>query len=309
MSSEIAAAAAWLWIFIALFAAAAQTVRNAVQRSVTRTAGVLPATFIRFFYGLPFAVLALALVAWSSPRSLPSANATFVAWVALGAVAQVVATAFFVAAMAQRSFVVAVVFSKTEVLQIGVYSVAFLGESLSAAAMSAIVLSTTGVLLLSGRPVAERGAGLSSWISKGAVLGLASGASFALASVGYRGAMLELPQFEPWLAGAYGLVWAQGIQVVLLGAWLLARDRTGLAKVMAGWRFALLAGLAGALASLGWFTAYAMRSAVDVRIVGLVEVLYSYAVSRRLFRESVSAIELVGIVLVVVGIVLVSVAR
>ncbi len=141
------------------------------------------------------------------------------------------------------------------------------------------------------------------------MLGLASGACFALASVGYRGAMLALPGHEPWLAGSYGLVWAQTLQTLLLGGWLLARDRVGLMKVMTAWRFSLLAGLAGAMASMGWFTAYAMRSAVDVRIVALVEVLYSYAVSRRLFKERVSTVELLGIVLVVVGIVLVSVGR
>jgi hypothetical protein len=84
--------------------------------------GCCPATFIRFFYGLPFAAAALAAIA-AAGGALPAASLGFVAWVALGAVAQVVATAFFVAAMAQRSFVVAVVFSKTEVLQIGVYSV------------------------------------------------------------------------------------------------------------------------------------------------------------------------------------------
>ena len=33
----------WLWILIALAAADAQTVRNAVQRSVTKAAGRLPA--------------------------------------------------------------------------------------------------------------------------------------------------------------------------------------------------------------------------------------------------------------------------
>jgi len=296
----------WLWIPICLAAAAAQTVRNAVQRNVTKTAGVLPATFIRFFYGLPFAALALAGVSAMSPESLPKASGAFLAWITLGAVSQVVATAFFVAAMAQRSFVVAVVFTKTEVLQIGIYSVAFLGESLSGLAIAAIVFSTVGVLLLSGRPAGE--AGLGPGFSRGALLGLAAGAAFALASVGYRGGMLALGHPEAWFAGAYGLVWAQAIQTCLLGAWLLARDRAGLLKVVADWRVSWIAGLAGAAASMGWFTAYAMRSAVDVRIVGLVEVLYSYAVSRRLFKEPVTPIELIGTILVVAGIVLVSVS-
>ncbi len=307
MTSDLASVLTWLWIPIALAAAGAQTVRNAVQRSVTKTAGLLPATFIRFFYGLPFAVAMLVGIAVLGPAEVPKPTVPFVAWVAIGAVSQLVAMIFFLAAMAQRSFVVAVVFTKTEVLQIGIYSVLFLGESLSAVAMVAILLSTVGVLLLSGKPVAEQRS--ASWFSKGALLGLASGAAFAIASVGYRGAMLTLPDAAPWLAGAFGLVWAQSIQTLLLGAYLLARDRGGLLKVMADWRVSSLAGLFGALASMGWFTAYAMRSAVDVRIVALVEVLYSYAVSRRLFKEHVTFIELAGMVLVLVGIVLVSLGR
>jgi drug/metabolite transporter (DMT)-like permease len=309
VSAEYESVLTWLWIPIALAAAAAQTVRNAVQRSVTKTAGVLPATFIRFFYGLPFALAALGAIVATGVGRLPEPSVTFAAWILLGAVSQLVATAFFVAAMAQRSFVVAVVFSKTEVLQIGIYSVLFLGESLSLAAICAIVLSTTGVLLLSGRSAAERTASPRSWVSKGAALGLASGACFALATVGYRGAMLTLQSDAPWVSGAYGIVWAQTIQTVLLGAYLLARDRGGLARVMTGWRFSLIAGFMGAAASMGWFTAYAMRSAVDVRIVALVEVLYSYALSRRLFKEPVSVLELLGIVLLVVGIVLASLGR
>ena len=297
----------WLWIPIALAAAGAQTVRNAVQRGVTKTAGLLPATFIRFFYGLPFAVAMLVAIAMLGQEAIPKATAHFAAWVTLGAVSQIVAMICFLAAMAQRSFVVAVVFTKTEVLQIGIYSVLFLGESLSTVAMIAIVLSTVGVVFLSGKPVAEQGS--ASWFSKGALLGLAAGAAFAIASVGYRGAMLTMGDSPPWLAGAYGLVWAQSIQTILLGAYLLVRDRGGLLKVMADWRVSSMAGLAGALASMGWFTAYAMRSAVDVRIVALVEVLYSYAVSRRLFKEHVTFIELAGMVLVVAGIVLVSLGR
>ena len=82
----------WLWIPITLVAAAAQTVRNAVQRSVTKTAGVLPAAFIRFFYGLPFAILFLALLAWRSSEPLPSATLPFVAWITVGAIGQVIAT-------------------------------------------------------------------------------------------------------------------------------------------------------------------------------------------------------------------------
>ena len=108
------------------------------------------------------------------------------------------------------------------------------------------------------------------------------------------------------MKAVFGIVWAQAIQTILLGGYLVWRDRPGLTKVFSGWRLSVLAGFAGALASMGWFTAFAMRSAVDVRIVGLVEVLFSYAVSHRFFRERVTAPELVGIVLLVAGVVVVS---
>jgi drug/metabolite transporter (DMT)-like permease len=301
--------ASWIWIPIVLAAAAAQTVRNAAQRSVTKSAGVFPATFVRFFYGLPFAVLGFTLIASASLEALPRPSAAFLAWVSLGAVAQLIATAFLIGAMAQRSFVVAVVYSKTEIIQIGIYSVAFLGESISLAAIGAILLSTAGVGLLCGKPVAEAGSGRAPWLSPGAMLGLAAGAAFALSAVGYRGAMLALDHPQPWIAGTYSVVWAQSLQVLLLGAYLAARDRRGLVQVLIEWRISSLAGLMGALASMGWLTAYAMRSAVDVRVVGLVEVLFSYVLSRRVFVEPVSRTELAGILLVVLGIVLISVAR
>ena len=47
--------AAWLWIPITIWAAFAQTLRNAAQRHLTAELGTLGATLIRFLYGLPFA--------------------------------------------------------------------------------------------------------------------------------------------------------------------------------------------------------------------------------------------------------------
>ncbi len=109
--------------------------------------------------------------------------------------------------------------------------------------------------------------------------------------------------------GIFAMVFALTLQTALLGAYLVATDRPGLAALRAHWRASLLAGFAGALASIGWLTAFAMRSAVDVRVVGLVEVLYSYALSRRYFAEPVSRRELAGMVLVLAGIVVIGAWR
>jgi uncharacterized membrane protein len=96
------------------------------------------------------------------------------------------------------------------------------------------------------------------------------------------------------------------MQSVVLGAYLGWRDRAGLRQVVVQWRVSTLAGAMGALASLGWLTAFAMRNAADVRTVGLVEVLYGYAVSLRVFRERVTGRELTGIVLIAAGIAVIS---
>ena len=58
------------------------------------------------------------------------------------------------------------------------------------------------------------------WTGLAALYGLGSGAGFALAAVGYRGAALALPDTSPWLTGAWGVLWAQALQTVLLSSWL-----------------------------------------------------------------------------------------
>src|SRR5205085_12172356 len=73
---------AWAWIPLVLFAAMAQTARNAAQRSLTEQAGTLGATLVRFLYGLPFAsawVLALqTLPATTAP--VAHFGAAYFAW-------------------------------------------------------------------------------------------------------------------------------------------------------------------------------------------------------------------------------------
>jgi hypothetical protein len=59
---QASAIAAWAWIPIVLWAAFAQTIRNATQRTLVAGMGTLAATLVRFLYGLPFAATWLLLV-------------------------------------------------------------------------------------------------------------------------------------------------------------------------------------------------------------------------------------------------------
>jgi len=132
------------------------------------------------------------------------------------------------------------------------------------------------------------------WTSRSALLGIASGAGFALAAVGYRGAALELDAGFT-LAAAYSLVWAQAVQVLILGGWLLARNAGVILTLFRLWRPSVAAGFMGAAASVGWFTAFAIEPASHVRTLGLVELLFSLAAARRFFAESLSRAELAGV--------------
>lgn len=306
--------AAWAWIPIVLAAAAFQTVRNAAQRSLVAELGTLSATLVRFLYGLPFAALWLIVVlqllpAGSRAMSIGAVNWSYWLWLTLGAVAQILATAFLLLAMKERNFVIGVALAKTEVLQAAVLSAVLLLEFPDVWGAAAMVAATVGVVLISMPTGGFGGLGNkftgANWQGKAALAGLASGACFAMASVGYRGAALTQPGVSPWLIGASGVLLAQLLQTVLLGGWIAAREPDKLAKIARAWRISTVAGAMGALASIGWFTAFALKPAAEVKTLGLIEVIFSYAVSHKLFDEKLSGAERLGLILVAVGLVVI----
>ncbi len=295
--------ATWAWIPITLWAAFAQTVRNAAQRSLTSQAGTLGATLARFLYGLPFALLWVAAVQGMSGGGMPAFHGGYAVWLVVGAVAQLLATAFLLMAMQERNFIVGVAFSKTEVLQVALFSTLFLHEVPTWLAVGAMLVATLGVVLLSLPAKAIVGASGPAPLNRAVLYGLASGACFGMSAVGFRGASLTMPGVSPWLLGAWGVLWAQAVQSLLLGGWLLWRDPAALATIARVWRLSTVAGMMGAAASIGWFTAMSIRPAADVRTLGLIEVFFSYLVSRKIFREKLRPAERWGLLLVLMGLV------
>jgi uncharacterized membrane protein len=290
----------WLWIPLTVFAAAAQTVRNTAQRHLVGELGTLGATLVRFLYGMPVLTLWLGILLVLGGFELPTLTWAFAGWVLAAAFSQMAGTAFLLRAMAARSFAIGLVYSKSEVVQVAIFSVVFLGESLSLTTAIAVGLATFGVVLLSPR-LNTSATSLRSWTDAAALNGLASGAAFAISAVSYRGANLALEAASPFLAAAETLFWSQLLQTLLLGGWLLARNPTIVLAALRQWRVSTFAGVAGALASLTNVTALALAPASQVRTLILIEVVFSYIVSRRVFRESVSRRELAGIVFVVLG--------
>ena len=288
----------WLWAVFTIIAAAAQTVRNATQRELTAKLGTVGATHVRFLFGLPFALIFLAGVTLVTGAGLPQPPLVFWPWVLAGALLQIAATALMLAAMGERSFVVAIAYIKTEPIQVALFGLVFLGDHVTPLMAVAILIATMGVTLMSLKRGAQSG-GL-----KPMLLGLSAGAGFALSAIGYRGAILSLHDPSFVIAATYSLVVGLVLQTALLTGYLLARQRAVLIAIFRSWRPSLFAGFMGALASQFWFLGFATASAASVRTLALVEVLFAQAISRFVFKQPVSAREGVGIVLIVAGVAL-----
>ena len=302
--------APWLWIPVTIGAAFAQTLRNTAQRHLTGSLGTLGATLVRFLYGSALRGAAARRGTGVRRDPPPTPTAPFAGWVLFGAVCQIAGTGLLLRVMVERNFTLGVAYSKSEIIQVAVFGLAFLGDPVSLVACVAITLGTLGVLLLSpADPRRPLRALLVGWTARPALLGLASGTGFGLAAVGYRGAALALSNAPFLLVAAYTLVAAQLLQTALLGAWLLLRDAAVIPAVLRAWRASLFAGFMGAAASGGWFTAMTIEPVAHVRTLGLIELLFSYAVSRRVFRERLSRRELAGIALLALALVFVMLRR
>lgn len=290
----------WLWIVFTVTAAVAQTVRNTAQRGLTGALGTVGATNVRFLYGLPFALLFFAVMLAATGTSLPVPSLLFWAWVVLGAVTQILATGLMLAAMRERAFVVAIAYTKTEPVWVALFAVIVLREPLSALTSAAILIATLGVMLMSWPKKSEAGL----WSPRPILFGATSGALFALAAVGYRGAILEL--HLPFLPAAtttltIGLV----VQAAVITVYLGLVDRPVLIAIAKAWRSSLFAGFMGAFASQLWFLAFALERVARVRTLALVEMLFAWAVTRNVLRETLSRREAGGVVLLILGVILV----
>src|ERR1700750_968068 len=196
-----------LWIPFTVIAALGQVARNAMQRSLTKPLGTWGATNIRFLFGFPFSVLFLGVVLVATGDHLGMPPSVFWPWLLLGALSQIVATGLMLLAMNDRSFVVTTASLKTEAIQTAIFGFVFLGDHLTWLKVLAIVIATIGVVITALRPGGEK----SFAELKPTITGLVAAAAFALSAVGFRGAIIKLPDVSFVTAASFtlllGLFW------------------------------------------------------------------------------------------------------
>ncbi len=299
-----------LWIPITIAAAFLQNLRSTLQKKLTGEMSAMGATYVRFAYGLPVAALYLAGLVGFTGAALPDPNPTFLVYAAVGGLAQIWGTVLLVAIFAYRNFAVGNTYSKTETIQTALFGLIVLGDLLSLGAFLAILVSLAGVVIIS---MAQAKLTLAAFVrslgEKPTLMGIGSGACYGVAAVCYRAASLSLERPDFLTAAAYTLVVVLTIQTVAMTLWLWWRGPADLRAALTTWKVSSVVGLAGALASMGWFTAMTIQNAAYVRALGQIELVFTFISSHFIFREKTNRLEFIGIVLVAGGILLLLVAR
>ena len=297
------------WVLITIAAAFLQNVRSAMQKHLKGVMGTTGATFVRFGFGLPFALLYLVILWRVAGHPLPVPDAAFFRWAIVGGIAQIAATFLLVHLFSFRNFAVGTAYSRTEPAQAALFGLIFLGEKASEGALVAIAISVVGVMLISvARTTLTARSLLMSVFSRTAGVGLLSGTFFGLSAVAYRSASLaltaSLPAPDYLMQAGFTLGFVILLQTLVMLAWIVAREPEELKRIGVAWKPALLVGFIGASASFGWFSAMTLQQAAIVKVVAQVEMLFTFASSFFIFREWINRLELVGCLLIVVGVVM-----
>ncbi|MDZ5698952.1 DMT family transporter [Chelativorans sp. M5D2P16] len=292
-----------LWIPITIAAAFLQNLRSVAQKHLKGVMGTTGATFVRFGFGLPFAVLFVLALHVFANFAFAQPNGRFLVWVLVGGTTQIAANFLLIHLFSFRNFAVGTAYSRTEPVQAAVFGLIFLGELAGPGALAAIAITVVGVMLISVAHTTMSWRNLfASLVSRNALIGLASGTLFGIAAVSYRAASLSLGGPNFLMQAATTLMFTIGFQTVLMASWMLWRDRDELVRIGRAWKPSLFAGFVGATASLGWFTAMTLQQAAVVKALAQVEMIFTFASSVYFFGERINRTEVAGCVLIVAGI-------
>ena len=284
-----------MWMTVTVAAAIFQTWRTAMQQRLRSLLSVSGAGFVRYVWGAPIAFAAVAVIALSG-QQLPSPPARFWPLIAGGGVAQIVATILLISAFDARGFAVGTVYSKTEVVQVAVFSAVLLDETLRPLGWLSTVLCMAGVVLLAGGerccviPIGLR------------CSGLFAGTGFGLAAVGIRAATQSLGDSPAFVRAIVALAVMNTMQTVIHGGYLAVREREQIGLAFHHWRSSSVVGVLSVCGSACWAWAFALQNAAKVRTFGQVELLFTFAVAHWWLHERNTRREFAGAALVLAGV-------
>lgn len=296
------------WIWLTLLAALLQAVRTAGQKRLSERMSTLAATYVRSLVGLPLMLAWLALVGSGQGDGATGPGAAFLGYCVVAAITQNLGTAALLSLYRMRSFAVANQLTRTNLVFTAVLGALFFSEIISGIGWLAIGLTLAGALALS----APQGAGVGGDTPRSGSLvdmpairtGLFVGLMFGLCNLMIREATLVLGSGDALQRGGLTVTTVTALQVVMLGLWLAVREPGFLAGIWRNRAISAFVGVTSAVGSICWFAAFAMTNASYVMAVGQVEAVFSVLISTLYFRERLSALDVLGMAVIVAGVVL-----
>ena len=288
------------WVIFTVLAAFFQNLRTSLQKKLNKNLSLVASAYVRFAFALPFAFI----IFFINFRSLDIVQIildqnNFIYYTFLGAIFQVIFTLLLLYLFKFSNFVVGTSLSKTEVIQIAIFEYIILKDKLNLFGIIGIIVATIGVIVITIKDVKLF---FRNFFSKVTLIGLTTGLILGLSVVYFRAAALSLENFSSNFDKAITtLFFGLFIQTAVVTTYLLIFEKSEFKKFYQNKVEICLTGLAGFLATLSWFFAFTLIQASFVRAVGQIEILFSYMSSKYLFKEKITFIEIMGIIIFISG--------
>ena len=262
------------------------------------------AAWVRFGFGLPIALIYLVIVLAGFDLPFPPLTGKFLVPALVAALMQIAGTVFLIRLFRLRNFAIGSTFVRTEAIIAAVLGSVVFSESIDLWGWLAIVISVTGVVLISVvRSTTRRTSLLGSIFNVSAGVGLLAGFGFALASFFIRQASLSFADDNFVYTAAVTFIVVIGLQTLVLGLFIGLFERQEFRKLLGVWRPSLFVGVTSAIGSIGWFTAMTIQRVSFVKALAQIEFVFALFVAILVFKEHPTRVEMLGMVLIAIGIV------
>lgn len=304
-----------LWVPFCLFSVVLQTLRNGLQKSLAAQVPAEIVTWARFTFGLPILFLYVILLVLFGHNFPAFSSPIFWIYLLIAAPAQFFGNTLLVLLFSERNFVVGITYSKTEALLSAIFAVLFFSEEISYSGFLAVVVGMIGITLIS--MVGQHKSPLllfKNLTQRAALLGIGVGLCYGLSGTLIRQAILSLEGGTLLMNAGVSLLVMASLQALLANLSIFLRfpqklrSRSSSSPLLASLKGcflrALLVGVTGSLASIGWFIAYSLTQVAYVLAVGQIEILLSLFLTHKVFKEPTHPSEIGGIGMVLASILL-----
>lgn len=288
-----------IWIYFTLLAALMQATCTAGQKQLTTHLNAMATTGVRYIYALPFAWLYLWWMLDFRNEPMPELNGQFLQYAIIACVMQIIGTVCLVVAFKYRNFAVATSLAKTEAIQVAVVGALLFSASLSLLGWFSVIIGVVGVLLVSKVKFTFRDV----FQNPGAGFGLASGLGLAITTLLIRESSLAL-NTDLMLSAAVTLTFMVTVQTLISLLYVYFQDGSQLRAMVQQWRLCLFVGITSVIGSIGWFTAASFQNAAYVKALGQVEFFITLFITYRFFKEKISLIEYIGMLLIILSVII-----